>query len=171
MSFTVGGAKGTFDERFAVEVAGILDQAFGAEGDWEGVAPRQFGELIEGGWAELQARAVAELGEGSLPNLLALGSEGRGVYLPAHVRTVSLPLSAGGPLRCASLPGLRSELAELAGRWELPLVDEGLSSLLRGGLDPEDGSVADAPEVLAFARLALAANEATRRDCPLWLMG
>ena len=31
--------------------------------------------------------------------------------------------------------------------------------------------VADAPEILTFARLALAANEATRRDCPLWVVG
>ncbi len=37
--------------------------------------------------------------------------------------------------------------------------------------DPDDGWVADAPEILTFARLALAANEATRRDCPLWLVG
>ena len=171
LSFTVGGAKGTFEGRFAVEVAGVLDHAFGAEGDWEGVAPRHFGELVDAGWAELQDRAAAELGEQSIPNLLALGSEGRGVYLPAHVRAVSLPLSAGGPLRCASLPGLRGELAELAERWELPLDDQALESLLDVSRDPDDGWVADAPEILTFARLALAANEATRRDCPLWLVG
>ena len=171
LSFTVGGAKGTFEERFAVEVAGVLDNAFGAEGDWEGVAPRHFGELVDAGWAELQERATAELGEESVPNLLALGAEGRGVYLPAHVRAVSLPLSAGGPLRCASLPGLRSELAELAARWELPLDDQGLEDLLQVSLDPDDGWVADAPEILTIARLALAANEATRRDCPLWVVG
>jgi hypothetical protein len=170
LSFTVGGAKGTFEERFAVEVAGVLDNAFGAEGDWEGVAPRHFGELVDAGWAELQERASLELGEDYFPNLLALGADGRGVYLPAHVQTVSLPLSAGGPLRCASLPGLRAELAELAQRWELPLVDQGLQDLLEVSTDPDDGFVADAPEILTFARLALAANEATRRDCPLWLV-
>jgi hypothetical protein len=171
LSFTVGGAKGTFEERFAVEVAGVLDNAFGAEGDWEGVAPRHFGELVDAGWVELQERAALELGEDFVPNLLALGDEGRGVYLPAHVRTVSLPLSAGGPLRCASLPGLRTELAELAQRWELPLDDEGLQDLLQVSTDPDDGFVADALEILTFARLALAANEATRRDCPLWVVG
>jgi hypothetical protein len=37
--------------------------------------------------------------------------------------------------------------------------------------DPDDGWVADAPEIRAFARIALAANEAVRRDCPLWLVG
>ncbi len=171
MSFTVGGARGTFEEGFAVEVAGLLDNAFGAEGDWEGVAPRHFGELVDAGWSELQDRAVAELGFEAVPNLLALGTEGRGVYLPAHVRAVSLPLSAGGPLRCASLPGLRTELAELAERWELPLDDQGLQDLLQVSRDPDDGWVADAPEILTFARLALAANEATRRDCPLWVVG
>ncbi len=171
LSFTVGGAKGTFEGRFAVEVAGVLDHAFGAEGDWEGGVPRHFGELVDAGWAELQGRAEAALGEESVPNLLALGSEGRGVYLPAHVRTVSLPLSAGGSLRCASLPGLRTELAELAERWGLPLDDQGLQALLDVSRDPDDGWVADAGDSDRFARLALAANEATRRDCPLWLVG
>jgi hypothetical protein len=171
LTCTVGGARGTFEEGFANEVAGLLDQAFGAEGDWEGTAPRQFGELTGASWAEFQEHAVAELGADELPNLLALGEEGRGVYLPAHVRAVSLPLSAGGPLRCASLPGLRRELAALAERWDLPLDDEALWDILRIAQDPDDGLVADAPEVLTFARLALAANEAVRRDCPLWLVG
>lgn len=171
LSFTVGGTRGTFDERFACEVAGLLDNAFGAEGDWEGAPPRHFGELAGSGWSDLQRRAVEELGADAAPNLLALGAEGRGVYLPAHVRAISLPLSLGEPLRCASLPGLRSELAELAERWELPLDDDGLRDLLRVHQDPDDGFVADAPEILSFARIALAANEAVRRDCPIWLLG
>ena len=82
---------------------------------------------------------------------------------------MTLGLSAGR-LRCASLPGLRRELFSLADRWELPVDDHALEEILRGGEDPDDGPVADAPEVLAFARLTLAANEAMRRDCPLWLM-
>jgi hypothetical protein len=171
LSFTVGGTRGTFEEPFANEVAGLLDNAFGAEGDWEGVPPLHFGELIGSGWTDLQSRAVETLGEDMVSNLLALGDEGRGVYLPAHVRAVSLPLSAGASLRCASLPGLRAELAELAERWELPLEDDGLRELLQIHSDPDDGWVADSPEVVAFARLALAANEAVRRDCPLWVVG
>jgi hypothetical protein len=171
LSFTVGGTRGTFDEPIANQVAGVLDNAFGAEGDWEGVAPLHFGELIGTGWTDLQNRAIEVLGSDMVPNLLALGEEGRGVYLPAHVRTVALPLSAGSTLRCASLPGLRSELAELAKRWDLPLDDDGLKNLLQIDCDPDDGWVADSPEVVAFARLALAANEAVRRDCPLWVVG
>ena len=171
LSFTVGGARGTFEERFAAEVAGLLDNAFGAEGDWEGGAPHHFGEMIGTGWADFQRRAVEELGAEALPNLLALGEAGRGVYLPAHVRAVSLPLSAGAPLRCASLPGLREELAELAARWDLPLDDQGLLDMIHIHQDPDDGWVADALENLTFARLTLAANEAVRRDCPLWLFG
>jgi hypothetical protein len=93
------------------------------------------------------------------------------VYLPQHVRAVSLPLSRGQSLRCASLPALRAELAELAERWDLPLDDQGLLDLLRVYQDPDDGPVADAPEILVFARLALAANEAVRKDCPLWVRG
>lgn len=171
LTFTVGGAKATFEDRFATEVAGVLDHAFGAEGDWEGVPPRHFGELVGTSWQELQARAVAELGADSVPNLLALGPAGRGVYLPTHVQAISLPLSAGGPLRCASLPGLRRELSDLADRWGLPLADRALLDLLTIHRDPDDGWVSDSPEILTFARLALAANEAVRRDCPLWLVG
>ncbi|WP_422929807.1 hypothetical protein [Singulisphaera sp. PoT] len=171
LSFTVGGTRGTFDEGFATEVAGLLDNAFGAEGDWEGTPPSHFGELADSGWSDLQRRAAEELGADALPNLLALGDDGRGVYLPAHVQAVSLPLSAGGPLQCASLPGLREELEDLASRWDLGLDDDALKDLLVVHLDPDDGWVADSPELIAFARLALAANEAVRRDCPLWLVG
>jgi hypothetical protein len=171
VSFTVGGARGTFDDQFAEEVAGVLDHAFGAEGEWEGTPPLHYGELADTGWSDLQRRAIEELGLETIPNLTALGEAGRGVYLPAQVQTASFPLSAGGPLKCASLPGLRNELSELAHRWELPLDDEGLTELLRVAHDPDDGCVADAPEILTFARLALAANEAVRCDCPLWLVG
>jgi hypothetical protein len=171
VSFTVGGTRGTFEEGFANEIAGVLDHAFGAEGDWEGGPPRHFGELAGTGWDDLQRRAAEELGRDAVPNLLALGEDGRGVYLPAHVQAVALPLSAGAPLRCASLPGLRRELAELAERWDIALDDEALKDLLGVHQDPDDGWVADAPEILTFAHLALAANEAVRRDCPLWLVG
>lgn len=167
----VGGARDTFGGDLAAEVAGLLDSAFGDEGDWEGFAPRDYGTMVADSLTLLQARAAAELGASEVPNLLAMGPEGRGVYLPAHVRAVSLPLSAGGPLRCASLPGLRTELAALAEHWDLPIDDEPLADLLRVSLDGPDGFVADDPEVMAYARLALAANEAVRRDCPLWLVG
>ena len=171
LSFTVGGARGTFEDRFADEVAEVLDHAFGAEGEWEGSPTLNYGELADTGWSELQRRAIDELGADTIPNLNALGEDGRGVYLPAQLQAVSFPLSVGGPLKCASLLGLRNELAELAERWELPLDDVGLQALLRVAQDPDDGWVADPPEVLTFARLALAANEAMRRDCPLWLVG
>jgi hypothetical protein len=170
LSFTVGGARGTFDQGFADEVAGLLDHAFGAEGEWEGVPPQHFGELANTRWADLQRRAIEELGPEYVPNLLALGAAGSGVYLPAQVQTVSLPLSKGQALRCASLPGLRSELAELAERWELPLDDDALRDLLRVYQDPDDGFVGDDPEIVAFASLALAANQAVRNDCPLWVL-
>ena len=111
------------------------------------------------------------MGVDAIPNLTALGEEGRGVYLPAQLQAISFPLSAGGTLRCASLLGLRHELSDLAERWELPMDDDGLHELLRVATDPDDGWVAEPPEVMTFARLALAANEAMRRDCPLWLVG
>ena len=164
LTCTVGGARGTFDEALAAEVAGVLDHAFGAEGDWEGTAPRKFGELPAGTWAEFQERAVAELGAENVPNLLALDDQGRGVYLPANVQAVSLPLRAGKSLRCASLPGLRRELAELAQKWGLPADDDGLLDILRVELDPDDGFVADAPEV---RRLLASPSPPTRRSAAI----
>jgi hypothetical protein len=172
LTVTVGGAKATFEGGFANEVAGVLDRAFGAEAEWEGVDPLHFGDVSGGtAWEEFQRRAADELGCDEVPNILAMGGGGRGVYLPAHVQAVSLPLSSGGPLRCASLLGLRRELAALAERWDLPLDDQGLRDMLRVESDPDDGFVADDPAILTYARLALAANEAVRRDCPLWLVG
>lgn len=171
LSVAIGGAKGTFADRVGIEVASVIDRAFGAEGEWEGVAARRFGELPPDDLRELRRRAAEELGEDAVPNLSAVVGEGTGVFLPAHVRAVTLPLSVGGPLRCASLPGLRSELASLAARWGLPLDDTALLELLRVAEDPVDGPVSEPPEVLTFARLGLAANEAVRRDCPLWLLG
>ena len=103
LSFTVGGTRGTFDDPFAEEVAGVLDHAFGAEGEWEGSPPLHYGELADTGWSELQRRAIEELGNDTIPNLAALGEEGRGVYLPAQVQTVSFPaLRAAGPEMCQS---------------------------------------------------------------------
>jgi hypothetical protein len=171
LCFTVGGARGTFEPVLAEEVAVALDHAFGGEGEWEGTEPLHYGEQTDSGWADLQRKAAAELGHEAVPNLLALSSERGGVYLPANVQAVSLPLAAGGPLQCASLPGLRAELAELARQWDLPLDDQGLLNLLEVAQDPDDGWVAEPPEILTFARLAVAANEAVRRDCPLWLVG
>lgn len=165
---SVGGARGIFEATLAREVAERIDQAFGAEGDWDGETRSPFGELDDDGLARLRQQALADFPADWIPNLLALAAEGRGVYLPANVQAVALPLSAGGPLRCASLTGLRRELFELAERWELPVDDESLSAILR---EVEDGPVADAPVIVAFARLTLAANEAMRRDCPLWLVG
>src|SRR4051812_22220956 len=95
LKFTVGGARGTFEEVFAREVACVLDNAFGAEGDWEGVPCHDFGALDGSVWRHLQRRAVETLGYDSTSNLQALGDDGRGVYLPTHVRAVSLPLSNG----------------------------------------------------------------------------
>jgi hypothetical protein len=164
---TVGGARGTFEGPLAEEFATLLDQSFGADEEWESGDRSLFGELDATDWTALQSAAVATLGADALGNLLSLSNTGRGVFLPANVRTVSLSTRAGQTLRCASLPGLRRELFELADRWELPVDDEALAELLA----EDDGPLALAPEHAAFARLMLASNEAMRRDCPLWLVG
>jgi hypothetical protein len=171
LTFTVGGARGACPPDCAEEIVDLLDHAFGAEEEWEEAPALHYGEQADSGWLELQKRAAEELGAESVPNLLAVSSESGGVYIPAHVQAMTLPLSAGAPLRCASLPGLRNELAALAERWDLPMDDQGLHALLNVAQDPDDGWVADPPEILTYARLALASNEALRRDCPLWIVG
>lgn len=165
----VGGARELLGGRLGEEVADTLGMTFG-EGDWDGEEPCRFGEMDSQNWSEFRDRAAEELGPDEVPNLLTLGGAGRAVYLPSNVRPMTLS-SSDGPLSCASLPGLRRELFDLADRWELPVDDHALEEILRGAEDPDDGPVVDAPEVMAFARLMLAANEAMRRDCPLWLMG
>ena len=59
LSFTVGGARDTFEPRFAAEVAEVLDNAFGAESEWERSTALHYGEQADWGWAELQRRAAA----------------------------------------------------------------------------------------------------------------
>jgi len=147
LSFTVGGTRGTFEPDYAAEVAEVLEHAFGAEVEWEGTAPVHYGEQADFGWGELQDRACAELGREAIPILLAITAIQGGVYLPAQLRAVTLSLPTGAPLNCASLQGLRDELAHLASLWDLPLDDAGLGSLLSVGSDPDDGFVADPPEI------------------------
>lgn len=101
----------------------------------------------------LKCKAVETLGQEAIPNLLALGDDGCVAYLPTHIEVISLPLPSGLPLLCASLPGLRSELAQLADAWELPIDDDALLEILASRQDPDDGWVADPPEILTFARL------------------
>ena len=110
-------------------------------------------------------------GAEAVPNLLAIGPEGGGVYLPAHVQAVSLPALGGLALHCASLPASATSSPCSPSGGSSRVDDEGLGELLNVAQDPDDGLVADGPEILTFARLALASNEAVRRDCPLWLVG
>lgn len=166
----VGSPQSMFAQPLATEVAGAIDHAFGAEGDWEGIDRVGFGDVGANRWLAFQQRAKETLEPESIPNVLALCEDGRCVFLPTHVRALSLSLSTGCKLRCASLPGLREELAELAQSWDLPLEDVGLRELLSHAESTEESFGPTAPECATFARLALAANEAIRRDCPLWLV-
>ena len=62
-------------------------------------------------------------------------------------------------------------MASIRPRESVATIETGSLEREQVDCDPDDGFVADSPEVLAFARLALAANEAVRRDCPLWVVG
>ena len=162
LKMTIGGAVWAFEAGEGAEVAGLLDGAFAADTDWRDGTARLVGDLTPEAWGPFRRRALETLGVADSENLQALGEDGGEVYLPANVCSVSFPLTRGGSLRCASLPGLRRELAELAWCWELPYSEEELAARL------DAGDAAD--EERTFCLLALAANEALRRDCPLWLV-
>ena len=68
----VGGARDTFGGDLAAEVAGLLDSAFGDEGDWEGFAPRDYGTMVADSLTLLQARAAAELSHITVSRYLKL---------------------------------------------------------------------------------------------------
>lgn len=167
----VGGARNTFPEPHSAAISSALDNAFGPDQNWEDAASREFGEMSESGIGKLQELASATLGIESIANLSAMGSDGRCVYLPAYVRAINLSFAAGKSLRCASLPGLRRELSDLAARQGLPIDDESLRDLLEEAQTSDENYSCPPSEIAAYARLALAANEAVRKDCPLWLVG
>ena len=110
LSFTVGGARDTFEPRFAAEVAELLDNAFGGEGEWKIQRGTMGSRPIGDGPSSEACRGQAWPDSRSQPARSQSGAGGS--LLPAQVQTVSLPLSAGSPLNCASLHGLRHELAE-----------------------------------------------------------
>ena len=178
MSLTckVGGARSSFDADLGGAVADALDHAFGSEPEWEtSDGPVGFGDFDGPALAEFQERAAAELGPDRVPDLLAIEPERGGAYLPQQVRAVSIPLPAGANLQCASLLGLRRELRDLAEHWGLVDLEEGELQELASGLGAV-GSISerigiDAIDLISYARFTLAANEATRRGCPLWLVG
>ena len=171
----VGGARSAFEGGMADAVAAVLDRAFGSEPDWEAPGGTTgFGDLDGLAWASLQARAVEELARDALPNLRAIEAETGGAYLPQNVRAVSLPVRAGSKLQCASLPGLRGELEALASRWGLADLEEDRLRTLADGSVPIGvvlPKALDLDDAVSLARLTLAANEAARRGCPLWLVG
>lgn len=167
LKMTIGGAVGAFEPGEGTEVAGLLDAAFAADSAWRESSSRLFADLTPENWGLFLSAALQTLPAEDAPNLLALDASG-GVFLPAHVQAVSFPLTRGGSLRCASLPGLRRELAELAIHWHLPDCDDELHELLAAA---EAGTESVPTQTRTYCLLALAANEALRRDCPLWLVG
>ena len=135
------------------------------------MAARRFGELTPDCLADLRRGPPRSWGRRAVPNLSAIVGEGtrrpppgaRPLRHPAAVRRRPAPLrQPAGPPR---------ELSALADCWDLPQDDARLTRAAPRRRRPRRRPRRRAPEVLTFARLALAANEAVRRDCPLWLLG
>ena len=90
------------------------------------------------------------------------------MFLPAHVQRIDLTMTSGKPLCCAALPGLRRELNAIADALGVDPGDEEMERLAAS----EEGLAPFGPAATrAFARLTLAANQAARKDCPLWMVG
>ena len=173
LSFTVGGTQGTFEERFANEVAGRARQRLRRRGGLGRGRPRATSASSPGPAGPTSSAGPSRSsGDDAVPNLLALGEEGRG-RLPARARPGRLAAALGRARRSAApaCPASAASWPSWPSAGTCRSTTTGSQDLLQVHRDPDDGWVADAPEILAFARLALAANEAVRRDCPLWLVG
>ena len=133
----------------------MLDHAFRGEGEWRAPHLCTTGNLRTraGRSSTPPRRRGTGLGDLPQPHRLWVRTAAA-LYLPQTFRLPSFPLSAGRGPEMHSLPGLRNELSELAHCWEAAPDDDGLKELLRVAHDPDDGCVADASEVLTFARLA-----------------
>ena len=94
------------------------------------------------------------------PEPARVAAEQGGVFLPANVQTISLPLSAGKPLNC-------QPARACATNWRnSPTAGAAAGRPGAGAASewphPDDGWVAEAPEILTFARLALAIRRGGR---------
>ena len=142
LSFTVGGARGTFEDHFAEEVAEVLDHAFGAEGEWEGSPPLHYGELADTGWSDLQKRGDRRAGgrHDSQPRRprrrTAAASTCRHSFRPSRFPSPRADRSSAPACSACATSWPSSPSC-----WELPLDDDGLQALLESPTTPTtDGS-------------------------------
>jgi hypothetical protein len=165
---TVGKSTEVFFGFFAEQVAQRLTETFGypqfPPPDFE---PYRSQEVDWFGWPQLQQMAMAVLGKDGAPNLLSVEAW-RGVFLPMPVEPVQLEVEEDAWLQCASLPGLVAELELLAAAYSLPLDQAGLHALWEKYRDDEDADIGI--EMQTYSQLMLAAQVATARSLPLWVV-
>jgi hypothetical protein len=169
LTFTVGVTSDVLFGTFAEQVDQELARQFGysmptrldaepyrsQEGDWFG-------------WAQLQQMASAAIGRDSAPNLLSVEAW-RGVFLPLDIGPTSLEIDEDAWLQCASLPGLLSELEQLGNACLLATDQAGLKALWEKYYT-DDPDADESSEMQTYAQIMLAAQVATARGLPLWVV-
>jgi hypothetical protein len=169
LTFTVGVASDVFFGTFAEQVDQELARQLGyTMPSGSGAEAHRSQEVDWFGWAQLQQMASAAIGRDCAPNLLSVDAW-RGVFLPVHIEPASLEIDEDAWLQCASLPGLLSELEQLGNACLLATDPPGLRALWEKYYT-DDPDSDESSEMQTYAQIMLAAQVATERGLPLWVV-
>jgi len=152
---TVGGAEGVRFSRgdSLSKSAGVLDNAFGAEGDWEDRprSTRRAGSELRWSRAFSGSRGPApSWGPNTFRNLRALGAEARGVYRPNPLP--AWPSRSLGPRAHSALVPACPASARIERAWPSPLGAAPLGKRRRGFAGPSSRGSRDPDRWLGAGR-------------------
>ena len=165
LTFKVGAATDVFFGEFAVKVEQELARQLRySVADSPGVSTFYSEDVDWFGWAQFQQMATMALGQSNVPNILAVEAW-RSVYLPIHVEPTTIEIDEDALLQCASLPGLVVELEQLAASQAWATDRTGLQALWTKHYEDDE-----ATEIQTFIQLILAAQVASERGMPLWVV-
>ncbi|MEO5953607.1 MAG: hypothetical protein ABIQ44_14165 [Chloroflexia bacterium] len=165
LTFKVGASGDVFFGEFAERVEQELARQvrFSIPGT-PGVSTYYSEDVDWFGWAQFQQMATMALGQSNVPNILAVEAW-RSVYLPIHLEPSTIEVEEDVLLQCASLPGLLVELEQLAASQSWGTDRAGLKALWTKHYEDDE-----ATEIQTFIQLLLAAQVASERGMPLWVV-
>lgn len=165
LTFKVGAASDVFFGEFAERVEQELArQVRFSIPSAPGVSTYYSEDVDWFGWAQFQQMAVMALGQSNVPNILAVEAW-RSVYLPIHLEPVTIEVEEEVELQCASLPGLLVELEQLAASQAWSTDAASLRVLWKKYYEDDENI-----EIQTFIQLMLAAQAASERGMPLWVV-
>ena len=165
LTFKVGAATDVFFGEFAVKVEQELARQLRySVGDSPGVSTFYSEDVDWFGWAQFQQMATMALGQPNAPNILAVEAW-RSVYLPIHLEPTTIEIEEEVLLQCASLPGLVVELEQLAASQSMATDPVELRTLWAKYYEDDEST-----EIQTFIQLLLAAQVASERGMPLWVV-